>query len=102
MSLNGEKVSTTNANFAHKCFIETEFLHGNDAKAHGLLVKAIIMTITHRVMLLLIGGELKMSRKHKQIVAASSNFLLFGKIACDFLSCDKHLISGDTIRLSLR
>ena len=32
MSLNGEKISTTNANFAHKSFIETEFSHGNDAK----------------------------------------------------------------------
>ena len=32
MSLNGEKISTTNANFALRSFIETEFSHGNDAK----------------------------------------------------------------------
>ena len=32
MSLNGEKFSTTNANFAHKSFLETEFSHGKDAK----------------------------------------------------------------------
>ena len=32
MSLNGEKISTTNANFANKSFIETEFSHSNDAK----------------------------------------------------------------------
>ena len=32
MPLNGEKTSTTNANFAHKRFIETEFSHGTDAK----------------------------------------------------------------------
>ena len=32
MSLNGEKVSTTIANFAHKNFIETEFSHGIDGK----------------------------------------------------------------------
>ena len=38
----------------------------------------------------------------KRIVAASSEFRLFGKTACDFLSCDKHLISGVTIRLSLK
>ena len=31
MSLNGEKKSTTNANCAHKSFIETECSHGNDA-----------------------------------------------------------------------
>ena len=29
-------------------------------------------------------------------------FFFFGKIACDFLSRDKHLHSGVTIRLSLR
>ena len=32
MSLNGEKIPETNANFAHKSFIETELSHGNDAK----------------------------------------------------------------------
>ena len=32
LSLNGEKISTTNANFTHKSFIETEFSYGNDAK----------------------------------------------------------------------
>ena len=32
LSLNGEKISTTNANFAHKSLIETEFSYGNDAK----------------------------------------------------------------------
>ena len=56
MSLNGEKISTTNAKFAHKSFIETKFSHGNDAKKHGLLVKAIIMKIIHQVMMVLMGG----------------------------------------------
>ena len=32
LSLNGEKISTTNANFAHESFIETKFSHGIDAK----------------------------------------------------------------------
>ena len=32
LSLNGEKISTTIANFAYKSFIETEFSYGNDAK----------------------------------------------------------------------
>ena len=30
--LEWRKISTTNANFAHKSFIETEFSHSNDAK----------------------------------------------------------------------
>ena len=32
MSLNGEKISSTNVNFAHNSFIETEFSQSNDAK----------------------------------------------------------------------
>ena len=32
LSLKGEKISTSNANFAHKSFIQTEFSYGNDAK----------------------------------------------------------------------
>ena len=36
LSLNGEKISTTNANFAHKSFIEAEFSHGNNAKKNWL------------------------------------------------------------------
>ena len=40
--------------------------------------------------------------ERKGLDAASSELKLFGKIACDFLSCDKHLLSGVTIRLSLR
>ena len=32
MSLSGEKTSTTNANFAHKSFIETEYWNDIDAK----------------------------------------------------------------------
>ena len=40
--------------------------------------------------------------ERKGLVAASNELKLFGEIACDFLSCDKHLLSGVTIRLSLR
>ena len=40
--------------------------------------------------------------ERKHLVAAWAELRLFGKIACDFLSCDKHLISGFTARLSLR
>ena len=44
-------------------------------------------------------GELKMSLNLSE---SQLHQRLFGKIACDFLSCDKHLISGVTIRLSMR
>ena len=61
-------------------------------RKHCLLVKAIIMKIIHLVLMVLM-GELKMF---------SRDFRLFGKTAWDFLSCDKHLISGVTMRISLR
>ena len=43
MSLNGEKISTTNANFAHKSFIETEFSHGNDAKENMACLSGLLL-----------------------------------------------------------
>ena len=101
MSLNGEKISTTNANFAHKSFIETDFSHGIDAKktwlaCQGYYYKDNPSGVDGA------NGRAEDVAERKRIVAASSEFRLFGKIACDFLSCDKHLISGVTIRLSLR
>ena len=69
LSLNGEKISTTNANFANKSFFETEFSYVKRPRKHGWLVRVI--------------GS-------------------FGKIACDFLLCDKHLYSGVTSTLSFR
>ena len=63
LSPNGEKISTTNANFAHKSFIEKEFSYGKDAKRrkHGWLVKVNITKITHQLMTKL-EGELRMLR----------------------------------------
>ena len=101
MSLNGEKFSTTNANFAHKSFIETEFSHGNDAKKTWLACQGYYYE-DNPSGIDGANGQAEDVAESKRIVAASTEFRLFGKIACDFLSCDKHLISGVTIRLSLR
>ena len=101
MSLNGEKISTTNANFAHKSFIETEFSHGDDAKKTWLACQGYYYE-DNPSSIDGANGRAADVAERKRIVAASSEFRLFGKIACDFLSCDKHLISGVTVRLSLR
>ena len=101
MSLNGEKISTTNANFAHKSFIETEFSHGNDAKKTWLACQGYYYE-DNPSGIDGANGRAEDVAERKRIVAASTEFRLFGKTACDFLSCDKHLISGVTIRLSLR
>ena len=101
MSLIGEKISTTNANFAHKSFIETEFSQGSDAKKTWLACQGYYYEDNPSG----IDGANERAEdvaERKRTVAASTEFRLFGKIACDFLSCDKHLISGVTIRLSLR
>ena len=55
LSLNGEKISTTNANFAHRSFIQTKFSHGIDAKKSGLLAKAIIMRIIQQMLMVRLG-----------------------------------------------
>ena len=101
MSLNGEKISTTNANFAHKSFIETEFSNGNDAKKTWLAFQGYYYE-DNPSGIDGANGRAEDVAERKRIVAASSKFCLFGKIACDFLSCDKHIISGVTTRLSLR
>ena len=40
--------------------------------------------------------------ERKGLVAASNQLKLFGKFACGFLSCDKHLLTRMSIRLSIR
>ena len=101
LSLNGEKTSTTNANFAHKSFIETEFSYGNDAKKTWLACQGYY----YKENLSAFDGNGRRAddvTERKVLVAASNELKLFGKIACDFLSCDKHLLSGVTIRFPLR
>ena len=41
-------------------------------------------------------------REREGLLAASKELRLYGEMARDYLSCDKHSISGLTIRLSLR
>ena len=83
MSLNGEKISTTNANFAHKSFIETEFSHGIDAKKTWLACQGYYYE-DNPSGIDGANGRAEDVAERKRIVAASSEFRLFGKIACDF------------------
>ena len=101
LSLNGEKISTINANFAHKSFIETEVSHGNDAKKTWLACQGYYYEDNPANVDDMAGRAVDVAEL-KRLVAASVELRLFGKIACDFLSCDKHLISGVTARLSLK
>ena len=40
---NGDKISNTNGNYAHKAFIETEFLSEKTAKKHMVSLSGIIL-----------------------------------------------------------
>ena len=97
-----KKSSTTNANLTIRVSVRPNFHKELMQRKHGLLVKVMIMKIIHQILMVLVGGRAEDVAERKRIVAASSDFRLFGKNACDFLSCDDHLISGVTIRLSLR
>ena len=99
--LEWRKNSTTNANFAQKSFIKTDFSHGNDAKKTWLACQGYYYE-DNPSGIDGANGRAEDVAERKRIVAASTEFRLFGKIAFDFLSCDKHLISGVTKRLSLR
>ena len=85
----------------NKSFIETEFSYGNDAKKTWLAFHGYY----HEENPSAIDGAGKRAddvTERKGLLAASSELKLFDKIACDFLSCDKHLLSGVTFKLSLR
>ena len=101
LSLNGEKISTTNANFANQSFIETKFSYGNDAKKTRLACQGYYFEENPSA----IDGNGRRAEdvtERRDLVPASNELKLFGKVACDFLSCDKHLLSGVTIKLSHR
>ena len=92
VSANGVKISTANGPYAHKSFIETEFSHGTDAKnCQGYEYEENPGTIPAAI-----------SDIRKRTVRQSARITLYGKLAVDFFSCEKHLIIGVTLRISMR
>ena len=101
LSLNGEKFSTTNANFALKSFDETEFSSGKDAKKTWLECQSYYFE-ENPSAIDGAGRRFEDVTERKGLVPSSNELKLFGKITCEFLSCDKHLLSGLTVILPLR
>ena len=64
LTLNGEKISTTNGNFAHKGLLRPIFHTVMMPRKHGWLVKVIIMKKTHQLLTVL-ERELMMLRSVK-------------------------------------
>ena len=95
VSANGIKILTANEHYAHKSFIETEFSHGTDAtktwlKCQGYEYEENPGTIPAAI-----------SDIRKRTVRQSARVTLYGKMAVDFFSCEKHLVSGVMLRISM-
>ena len=96
VSANGIKISSANGHYAHKSFIETEFSHGADAKKTWLKCQGYEYEPNP-------AGIAAASRDARQVaVRESEQITLYGKLAVDFFSCEKHLVSGVTLRFSFR
>ena len=96
VSANGIKISSANGHYAHKSFIETEFSHGTDAKKTWLKCQGYEYEANPSA----IANALKDARK--QAARESAQITLYGRLAVDFFSCEKRLVSGVTLRISFR
>ena len=96
VSANGLKISNANGNYAHKSFIETEFSHNKDAKATWLACQGYSYEDNP--------GEIATAEvnRRKALVRQSAECTFYGKVAVDFFTCHRHLLSGVTLRISFR
>ncbi len=93
VTANGVKVSSANGLYAHKSFIETEFSHGKDAKDTWLKCQGYTYETDPAA---------DPTNARKALFRQSTVQHYFGKLAIDFFSCEKHLISGVALRISFR
>lgn len=96
VSANGIQISHANGHYAHKCFIETEFSHGTDAKSTWLQCQGYVYETNPA----LVDGAHVTYRK--EAVRESTQLQLYGKLPVDFFSCDKHLINDVSLRIAFR
>ena len=96
VSANGLKISNANGNYAQKSFIETEFSHNKDAKATWLACQGYSYEDNPRAI-----AAAEVNRR-KALVRQSAESTFYGKVAEEFFTCDRHLLSGVTLRISFR
>ena len=96
VSANGRKISNANGNYAHKSFNETEFSHNKDAKATWLACQGYSYEDNPGAI-----ATAEVNRQ-KAWVRQSAECTFYGKVAVDFFTCDRHLLSGVTLRISFR
>ena len=91
------KICNTNRNYAHKAFIETEFSSGKTAKNIWLVCQGYYYE-DEPAKIDGTDGRADDVATRKALVANSKESYLIGKPASDILTCDKHLLSGVTLR----
>ena len=96
VSANGLKISNANGNYAHKSFIETEFSHNKDAKNTWLACQGYSFEENPATL-----ATTEIDRR-KELVKKSAECAFYGKVAVDFFTCDRHLLSGVTLRIAFR
>ena len=101
VSANGVKISSTNGNYAHKAFIDREFSSGKTAKNTWLVCQGYYYEDEPGKIDGTDGGADDIAAR-KALVANSQENYFIGKPASDILTCDKHLLSGVTLRISFR
>ena len=96
VSANGLKISSANGNYAHKSFIESEFSHSKDAKSNWSACQGYSYEAKP--------GGIAASEitRRKTLVRGSAECTFYGNVAVDFFNCDRHLLSGVTLRISFR
>ena len=101
VSANGFEISNTNGNYAHKGFIETDFSHGDSAKNTWLVSQGYYYEDEPQKV---DGADTRATDvgERKTLVAQSVEATFIDKPTCDILTCDKHLLSGVTLRFSFR
>ena len=91
VTANGMKVSNSNGVYAHKDFIETDYSNGKESKISGEVFEDILTKQTLETMSV---PSLQADEQRRE----SREVTLFGKVAAH-ISCDKHLLSGVTLRI---
>ena len=96
VSANGLKISNANGNYAHKSFIEAEFSHNKDAKVTWLACQGYSYEDNPGAI-----ATAEVNRR-KALVIQPAECTFYGKVAVDFFTCDRHLLSGVNLRNSFR
>ena len=94
VTANGIKSLNANGVYAHKAFIETEYSNGKEAKNTWLRCQGYTYE-QHP------GNSTTTPFTNRELKSRQSGELtFFGKVSADVFSCDKHLLSGVTLRIS--